>query len=146
MAGFADLKSLTDRASERYATPKHEIPTRLDEKTADDKDEKQKEKLWRKGVIKKDGKICRCCGCVVVVQLELAANRLEVHHVAGRADQAVRWDIRNGMVLCYACHEKVTRHLLFILQAARYLFTPEDSTKRYINARKKVTFSEKRAA
>jgi hypothetical protein len=128
----------------RRAVPKHQIETRLEAKTASDKDEKAAEKAWRKAVIKRDGKVCRCCKRVVVAQLELSAERLEVHHVAGRADRAVRWDVRNGCVLCQTCHSKVTQHRLFILQAARLLFSPEGSTKRYINAAKKVSFSEKK--
>lgn len=141
-----DLPSMAEVNAQRRAVPKYQIPTRLDEKTADDKDEKKAEQRWRKGCIKRDGKICRHCGCVVVVQLELAGNRLEIHHVTGRADQATRWDVRNGLVLCQACHSKVTRHLLFILQIARFLFMVDGSTTRYINASKKVTFSAKRAA
>lgn len=143
---LADLSTLNGRSRERYATAKHAIPTRLDERTADQRDGKAAEKTWRKGCIARDGKICRCCERKVVQQLALAPERLEVHHVAGRVDQAVRWDLRNGIVLCSECHEKVTRHLLFILQAARSLFTVEGSTKAYINASKKVTFSPKAAA
>lgn len=123
------------------ATAKHAIPSRLAEKTADDRDEKRDERLWRKGCIKRDGKVCRCCQRVVVVQLELAPNRLEVHHVAGRADQTVRWDVRNGIVLCAECHGKITERRLWILQAARYLFRVGQQT--YINAAKAVTFSKK---
>lgn len=126
------------------ATPKHEIPTKLAEKTAADRNEKRDERLWRKGCIKRDGKVCRCCDCVVVPQLELAANRLEVHHVAGRVDQTVRWDVRNGIVLCFECHSKITERRLWILQAARFLFRIGQKT--YIHAGKKVTFSEKAAA
>ncbi len=143
--GLADLPSFGEVNAVRRAIPKHAIPSRLDEKVADDRDEKAAEKAWRKGCIKRDGKVCRCCQRKVVVQLELADERLEVHHVAGRADQTVRWDVRNGIVLCAGCHSKVTRHLLFILQAARFLFHINGLAKAYINASKKVTFSEKRA-
>lgn len=128
------------------AEQKGNIPTRLAEKKSDDKDEKAKEKLWRKGCIKRDGKICRHCDRVVVQQLELAPNRLEVHHIASRVDRAVRWDVRNGIVLCAECHEKVTRYRLVIVQVTRHRFTVDDSTKRYINAFKPVTWVEKDAA
>lgn len=128
----------------RRGQPIPKGPTRLELKTAADKDEKRDERLWRKACLKRDGKICRCCGRVVVAQLELTANRLEVHHVAGRADQAVRWDVRNGIVLCSECHGKVTEHRLWILQAARFLF--KIGLKTYVNAAKKVTFSAKAAA
>lgn len=128
----------------RKAGPILKGPSRLEVKTAQDRDEKRDERLWRKGCIKEDGRICRCCKRNVVAQLELAANRLEVHHVAGRADQAVRWDVRNGIVLCNECHSKVTERRLWILQAARFLF--KVGVRTYINARKKVTFSERPAA
>lgn len=148
---FGRLPTVADVEAERQRKrePIAKGPTRLETKTTADKDEKRDERVWRKTVIKRDGKICRCCGRVVVQQLELAANRLEVHHVAPRADQVVRWDPRNGIVLCAECHEKVTPHsgklLLFILQAARLLFKAENG-RTYINAAKKVTFSEKAAA
>lgn len=116
--------------------------TRLAEKTADDQDEKAKEKAWRKAVIKEDGKVCRRCKRKVVQQLELAPEQLHVHHVAPRVDQAVRWDVRNGMVLCATCHEKVTRYVLLLVQQARYLFRVDGVAKTYINARKPVTFKE----
>lgn len=137
---LASLGTLNGRTRERYAEQKSAMTTRLAEKTADDKDEKAAEKAWRKAVIKEDGKVCRHCQRKVVQQLELAPERLEVHHVAPRVDQAVRWDVRNGMVLCCECHEKVTRYVLLIVQKAKYLFRLEDTLKTYINARKPVTF------
>lgn len=141
---IADLPTLAEMQAKPRATPKHAIPTRLAEKKADDRDEKRDERLGRKAAIKRDGKVCRCCKRVVIQQLELAPNRLDVHHVAGRADQAVRWDVRNLIVLCAECHEAVTHYRKFILQAAKHAFTV--GIKTYINASKKVTFSDKAAA
>jgi len=126
----------------RRAMPKYAMPSRLDERKDDLKAEKAAEKGWRKGCITRDGKVCRCCQRKVVQQLALAPERLEVHHVAGRVDQAVRWDVRNGVVLCAECHEKITRHALFIVQAAKHLFRV--GVKTYINANKKIDFKETR--
>lgn len=144
---FGRLPTMADVEADRQRKrePIAKGPTRLETKTGADKDEKRDERLWRKACIKRDGKICRCCGRVVVQQLELAVNRLEVHHVAGRADRVVRWDVRNGIVLCSECHGKVTERRLFILQAARFLFHVNGLAKTYINASKKVTFSVKAA-
>ncbi len=116
--------------------------TRLDARTDDERDDKAAERAWRKAVIARDGHVCRCCERKVVQQLALAANRLEVHHVAPRADQAVRWDPRNGIVLCAECHEKVTPHsgkwTLMIVQVAARLFRVNGKT--YINAAKSIDF------
>lgn len=138
-----NLPSLAERSRERYATPKYAMKTRLDERTAEIKDEKAAERAWRKGCIARDGKVCRCCQRKVVAQLALAPERLEVHHIASRADQAVRWDLRNGIVLCSECHEKVTRYLLVLLQHVKSLFSV--GQKAYIDASKKVTFRKKAA-
>lgn len=140
---FPHLPTLASVAAARRG-PITKGPSKLELKTADDRDDARDEKLWRKACIARDGKVCRRCQRVVVQQLELAANRLEVHHIAGRADRAVRWDVRNGLVVCGTCHDLLTRHLLFILQAAKHLFTVGQTT--YINASKKVTFSDKAAA
>ncbi|MEO8679241.1 MAG: HNH endonuclease signature motif containing protein [Vicinamibacterales bacterium] len=118
--------------------------TALDVQKADDRDEKAAERKWRKEVIARDGNKCRCCKRTVVAQLDLAGNRREIHHVTPRADQAVRWDKRNGIVVCADCHQKLTPHsgrqTLVILQLAKFLFRVGQKT--YINAAKKVTFKE----
>lgn len=141
------LPTMAEVDASRIGKPIAKGKTRLDGVIADTRDEKADERRWRKAVIKRDGHICRCCKRHVVAQLAIAANRLEVHHVAPRADQAVRWDDRNGMVVCSECHEKLTPHsgkLAFvILQAAKFLFTI--GSKTYINAAEKVTFKEKAA-
>lgn len=135
-----DLPTLNGRSRERYAAPKSAIATRLAEKTADAKNDKAAEKAWRKGVIARDGKVCRCCKRKVVQQLALAPERLEVHHVAGRVDQAVRWDVRNGIVLCARDHEQVTRYAILVVQKAKHLFTV--NAKTYIDAGKPVQFKK----
>jgi hypothetical protein len=141
---FPGLMTMAEVAEQRAGKPIPKGPTRLDARIADDKDDKAAERQWRKAVIARAGRVCRCCLRKVVQQLALAGNRLEVHHVAPRADQAVRWDVRNGMVLCSECHQKVTPHSgkleLVILQVARFLF--KVGSKTYINASKKVTFQK----
>jgi 5-methylcytosine-specific restriction endonuclease McrA len=141
MGAFDQLGTLVDAQKTRRATPKYAIPSRLDEKTQDARVEKAAEKAWRKGCIARDGKICQHCRRKVIQQLALAPERLEIHHIKGRADRVVRWDVRNGVVTCHQCHSKLTRHQLFIVQIAAHLFTAENG-KTYIDASKPIEFKE----
>lgn len=135
---FENLSTMAQVNAVRRAEPKSAITARLAEKTKKGKDEKAKERVWRKGCIARDGKICQCCKRVVVAQLELAPFRLEVHHIEGRANQDTRWDVRNGIVLCFECHEKVTHKVLLIVQLAKFYFRLGQDT--YVNAFKPLTF------
>ena len=49
--------------------------------------------LWR-NIIKADG-VCERCG---------AGGKLQAHHIVGRSRQSLRWDLRNGISLCFRCH------------------------------------------
>jgi len=50
---------------------------------------------------KKWGEIVRSRGrCEVCGQ----AGRLNAHHIIGRRNHALRWDIKNGVCLCSGCH------------------------------------------
>lgn len=141
LADFAEPPmTMAEAAAARLGKTIDKGPSRLDVRTDDIRQDKAAERTWRKAVIARDGHVCRHCKCRVVKQLALAPNRLEIHHVAGRADRAVRWDVRNGMVLCATCHEKVTRNRLLIVQVAKLLF--KIGTQTYTNASKKLTFKE----
>jgi len=50
--------------------------------------------LWRK-IVKQKG-YCEWCGKSGGVQ--------NAHHIMGRSRHSLRWDIRNGVCLCYKCH------------------------------------------
>lgn len=54
---------------------------------------KECDDLWSKVVRARAGK-CELCG---------GGNKLDAHHVHGRG-LAVRWDLANGIGLCYQCH------------------------------------------
>ena len=136
------LPSLASRSRERYATQKGAMKTRLEERATEQRDERADEKRWRKAVINRDGKICRCCKRKVVAQLALAPERLEVHHVFRRDNQVTRWDRRNGVILCSSCHEDVTRYRVVVTQSARKLFVAADQ-KTYLNADKILKFQRK---
>src|SRR5205823_3958940 len=54
---------------------------------------------------------CRVCGRRVVKTLTLCAERLERHHLVPRSIAPAVWaDPRNVLVVCAACHGRLTRH------------------------------------
>ena len=50
--------------------------------------------LWRE-IIKRNG-TCDWCG--------KSSGKLDAHHVMGRGRKSLRWDLRNGVALCFRCH------------------------------------------
>lgn len=56
---------------------------------------KKLDKLWRDAIHTRDS-FCQVCG-----QTE---SRLNAHHVIGRRNRNVRWDLDNGIGLCPGCH------------------------------------------
>jgi hypothetical protein len=69
-------------------------------------------------------------------------RRGEGHHIAGRADRAVRFDPRNRLLVCALDHERLELNKLFILATAKQMFVCEENRKSYINADKKLKFQE----
>ena len=55
---------------------------------------KDLDKLWSEYVRERD-KNCQKCG---------GSGSVSAHHAFGRRHLAVRWDIYNGVALCYPCH------------------------------------------
>jgi len=53
--------------------------------------------LWSKAVKKRDNNRCALCG---------SSYMLEAHHVQIRKHKTTRWNIDNGIALCYKCHGK----------------------------------------
>lgn len=138
--GFLDhLPTLAEARTARCAAQKGAEPSRLQKKVADAKDERKEEAAWKNAVWKRDGAKCRWChrGCRKC--LELAPTRGEVHHVSGRVIREIRWDRRNGLLLCATCHERVTgkvaeKHLI----ESKHTFSIEGVS--YINADKPCRF------
>jgi 5-methylcytosine-specific restriction endonuclease McrA len=56
---------------------------------------KKLDSLWRKAIHERD-KVCQMCGN--------NSDRLNAHHVIGRRNRNVRWDLDNGIGLCPGCH------------------------------------------
>ena len=56
---------------------------------------------FRRRVLKRDGKKCMMpgCGC---------KRRLQVHHIkTWSSASSLRYDISNGITLCYDCHKSI---------------------------------------
>lgn len=124
-------------AAGRCATPKHEIPTKLDrsiaKKQAAAKDDR-KLIAWARAVKKRDEWKDRLTGHPV--KQVGGPNGVPVtdpdaghaHHVEPRENPDTRYDVRNGITLSYTTHDAVERHTLrivgtkfFRLKGRRYI-------------------------
>lgn len=113
--------------------------SRLQITAKSDRQDLKTDEKWRRAVRKRDGMCCRWCRRHVVVCLALVPERAECHHVGGRAVKAIRHDVRNGLLLCAACHAFVTgkvneRHLI----ESAHTYSVDGVS--YINADKPVRF------
>lgn len=112
--------------------------TRLMKAEADRKEDDRALQQWKAAVRLRDGQTCRCCKRRVVTTLELRANRAECHHIAGRAHKPTRTDVRNGILLCLSCHQRVERCEVQIVGYGEFTI----GNRSYINADLNVTFRE----
>ena len=55
---------------------------------------KKLDKLWREAIHKRDV-VCQVCG---------ANTTPNAHHIIGRRNHSLRWDMENGIILCSGCH------------------------------------------
>lgn len=134
-----NLSTMDEVNADKRATPKGAEPSRLQVKEAKRADESKEESRWRKEVWKRDQGVCRWCGRKVVKAIELINERGECHHVSGRVVRAIRWDRRNGILLCAADHERLTGKVAekFLIHS-KHTFTVDEIA--YINADKPVKF------
>ena len=57
---------------------------------------------WRKEVYKRDGHRCQMPSCK-------ARKHLQVHHIRKWSEaSSMRYDVSNGITLCWRCHKDVT--------------------------------------
>lgn len=140
--GFLDnLPTLDEVNAKPRSCWKYDIEKRSDKNAKDDRQDKADERRWKRDIWKRDKHVCRCCARHVEKSLDLKPTRGECHHLAGRADKAVRWDVRNGILTCHDCHEAIEHNEKVVLQAARFAFIEDGKT--YLNGDKKLTFKEK---
>jgi hypothetical protein len=134
-----DLPTLGQLQATPRATPKYELETKLDRamanKAARLKDAREL-RAWASAVKGLDHWKDRKTGKRVIKTLSLDPDRAEAHHVAGKDDWAVRYDVRNGICVSLATHLRVTRGQLRI--EGTVWFTVQGT--RYINARFPVKF------
>lgn len=63
------------------------------------KNRRGKHGAWARAVVSRDGGKCQHCG---------ATDGLHAHHIKEFADYPeLRWEMSNGLTLCYRCHEAV---------------------------------------
>ena len=61
-------------------------------------------KDWRQKVRRRDKHRCRMPGCK-------SKRRLQTHHITKWASAAsLRFEVDNGITLCFICHKEVTGH------------------------------------
>lgn len=127
----------TTKGGWRKDTPE---PTRLEKKTADIRDERKEEAAWRKAIWRRDGGCCRWCHREVRKCLDLVPTRGECHHISGRVVKEIRWDVRNGLLLCATCHERLTGKVAekHVLQS-KHTFTVDGV--QYVNGDKPMKFT-----
>ena len=51
---------------------------------------------WKRIVKARAGRMCERC--------KVPVRNLNAHHVIGRRNKAVRWELSNGVALCPSCH------------------------------------------
>ena len=56
--------------------------------------------LWANAVKKRDGYRCRKCGKVY----PKGSRGIQAAHIFGRRHKSTRWDMSNGLTLCFGCH------------------------------------------
>lgn len=121
------------------ATPKHEIPTKVDRlraKADADREDERKLQAWAKAVKARDHWTDRKTGKPVRSTAILALDSAHAHHVEPRANYDVRYDIRNGLTLSYETHAKVEANELVIVGTAWF----EVEGRRYIDCTHMVHF------
>lgn len=139
---FSQLPTVAEEEARRRATPKGELPTRLEravERKAADAADERRLRAWAKRVKTRDEWTDRCTGRKVKATTAAHPDRAEAHHVAGRADAAVRYDVRNGITLSWATHDRVERHELEIVGTKHFTV----KGRRYIDATHRVVFKER---
>jgi len=57
--------------------------------------------LWRKIILLRDDNQCQKCG---KRKSPGRGNSIQPHHIYGRSNFRVRWDLSNGIALCGGCH------------------------------------------
>lgn len=141
--GLHDLLTVDQAAALRIGKPILKGPTRLDEKTAADKDDAKLLLQVARDVRARDQGHCRVCKIRTLVTLELDPRRGECHHIVSRTCQAVRHDVRNCLHVCLKCHGRFKGRgvRLHVVGSAAHMFQTERG-QWYLDASYPLEFKE----
>jgi len=114
---FEHLPTLAEMRAKPLALPKSATPKTDHAKAVQRSASADRRALtaWANTVKKRDKWKDRYDGQRVIRIIGPHPRRAEAHHIVSRADQAVRYDVRNGLTLSLENHEKVERGLLRIV-------------------------------
>lgn len=145
MGALDRLPTLAEVQAQRRARPNWKpSQTRLDEKVAADKDDAKLLREWARYVRLRDQGICRVCGVQTIQTLELDPKRQEIHHIVSRTNQAIRYDVRNGLCVCLRDHQRLTRHQLFVMGTAAQMYQAGRTGKWYLNGNEPLQFTTRK--
>lgn len=105
------LQTLDTINQHPHATPKHQLETKLDRAIANKAarlSDAAQLRVWARAVKDRDAWTDRKTGTRVLSTRRLDPLRAESHHIAGKNDHRVRYDVRNGLTLSLATHLAVT--------------------------------------
>jgi len=138
MSDFDDLPTL-DQAS-RTKRRNGKGATRLEQRTADDAEDRRREVACTAKVWRRDAGTCRVCGTKVTRTLALDPKRGETHHLAPRADRRVRFDPRNRILVHLKCHARFKAGTIRVVRDGAETFTID--SRIYLNADHPLTFAD----
>lgn len=136
MTRLATLPYLTDL--QRTRRPAQKGKTRLEVRMAQSAQQLTADRAFQREVWTRDRYTCRCCRRKVHRALARIPMRGEVHHLHGRLG-ALRTESRCALLLCCACHERVTGRVndRLTIEATQ---TFEVDGQTYTDARQPVIF------
>ena len=63
---------------------------------------RQLDEIWKRNVYTRDENKCQVCGT------EVSGHNKQAHHIIPKGIKGMRWDLNNGITLCYR-HHKIGR-------------------------------------
>lgn len=141
---LADLPTLAEVQAERAGRPNWKPSTRLEDRVEANTRDAQQLEQWRCRVRFRDRERCRVCGVRTVRTRALDPKRGEAHHIVSRTNPVTRYDVRNGVHVCLACHQQFKKHRLFVTGTPGQRFTAGKHS--YWDANQPLAFSTDRPA
>lgn len=104
----------------------------------DKKEQKQLDELWKNKVKERDNHMCQVC------QKKVTGHNCQAHHIIPRGIKTCRWDVDNGITLCYQHHKVGVKSAhLNAVWFTFWLKTNKYSQFRYIISKLKEIESQK---